>query len=160
MGKVVKTTDKVIGGFDKVFIEDPRRAIVIGAFIVLTIVLIVVFWGKIKALFSSITNKVADSQDLNQHMSETGETTTLSSAKYNQLAAIIYQACDRWGTDEDAIYNAFNQLNNTADYLKLNSVFGLQDGHNLDWWIRSELSNRERRKLNEILANKGIDHTF
>jgi hypothetical protein len=160
MGKVVKTTDKVLGGFDKVFIEDPRRAIVIGAFIVLVIVLLIVFWGRIKAFFSSLTNKVAGAQDLSQHIAETGETTTLSGAKYTQLANTIYGACKGWGTDEDAIYNAFNQLNNTADYLKLENVFGLHDGHNLDWWMRSELSNRERKQLNDILANKGIDHAF
>ena len=157
---IVKSTDKVLGGFGKIFIEDPRRAIVIGVFIVAAIVLMVLFWGRIKNLFASLTNKVANAQDLQNHMEETGERTTLSSAKYSQLATSIYNACKGWGTDEDAIYNAFNQLNNTADYLKLESVFGLQDGHDLDWWMRSELSNRERRNLNEILSNKGIAHSF
>lgn len=157
---VVKSTDKVIGGFDKIFIEDPRRAIVIGVFMVISIVLVVVFWGRIKNLFASLTNRVANAQDLQNHIAETGESPTLSSAKYQQLATAIYNACKGWGTDEEAIYNAFNQLNNTADYLKLESVFGLRDGHDLDWWMRSELQKRERRQLNEILSNKGISHSF
>lgn len=160
MGKTVKYADKTIGGFEKIFIEDPRRAMVIGGFLVVSIILIVLFWGRIRALFASLVNKTAGAQDLAQHIAETGETTTLTNAKFQQLANVIYGACKGWGTDEEAIYGAFYQLNNTADYLKLENVFGLRDGHDLNWWIRSELSSRELRKLNEILANKGIDHAF
>lgn len=160
MSRVLKSTDRVIGGFDKVFIEDPRRAMVIGGFIILTVILLVVFWGRIKSFVSSGKNRIAGAQDLADHIAQTGETPTLTNAKFSQLADIIYGACKGFGTDEDAIYNAFGQLNNTADYLKLANVFGLHDGHNLDWWMRSELSKKELKTLNEILANHGIDHAF
>ena len=160
MGKTIRYADKTIGSFKKIFIEDPRRAWTIGLFLVILIVLLVLFWGRLKALLASLVNKTAGAQDLAQHMAETGERTTLTNAKFQQLATVIYGACKGWGTDEDAIYGAFYQLNNTADFLKLENVFGLRDGHDLDWWMRSELSPRDLRKLNEILANKGIEHAF
>lgn len=157
---IVKRTDKVLGGFDKIFIEDPRRAVVIGLFIVLVIVLLVVFWNRLKALFQSAVNKGANVNALNEHTQETGEHTTLSSVTYQALANRLYQACKGLGTDEDAVYNVFNQMNNTADVLKLVSVFGLMDGHDLDWWMRSELNRWEIKKVNNILAGKNIAYQF
>lgn len=157
---IVKSTDKVLGGFDKVFIEDPRRAIVIGVFIVLVIIVLVVFWNRIKAAFQSLVNKGANVTALNEHEAETGEHPTLSTVTYTALANKLYQAFKGLGTDEDAIYKVFNQLNNTADILKLVSVYGIKDGHDLDWWMRSELNRWELKKVNAILSNKSIAYQF
>lgn len=160
MGKVVKYADKGISGFEKIFIEDPRRAWTIGIALVLAIVLLVVFWSRLRALFQSVINKGADISALSDHEQETGEYPTLSSLTYQALANKIYQACKGFGTDEDAIYNAFGQLNNTADMLKLITVFGIKDSHDLDWWIRSELNRWEIKKLNAQLSGKGIVYQF
>lgn len=160
MAKIVKTADKGIAGFEKIFIEDPRRAIVIGVFIVLVIVVLVVFWNRIKAAFQSLVNKGANVTALNEHEAETGERPTLSTVTYTALANKLYQAFKGLGTDEDAVYKVFNQLNNTADVLKLISVYGLKDGHDLDWWMRSELNRWELKKVNTIMSNKGIAYAF
>lgn len=152
--------DKGLSGIDKIFIEDPRRAIVIGVAILVVIVLLVVFWNKIKGLFEAITNKGALNSELQEHMQETGESPTLSNAVFNLLANKLYTAMKGIGTDENTIYGVFNQMNNTADLYKLVAVFGTRDGETLDQWIRGDMSNREIKKINQILTNKGIAYSF
>lgn len=155
---------KGIGALDTIFIEDPRRAIVIGVALVVVIVLLVLFWSRIKALFQSLLNRNAANSMLNDVHSETGEYQTLSTSSYYMYANQLYNAFRPHlfglGTDEDAIYNVFNQLNNTADVLQLIKTFGTKDGKTLDVWIRSELGRSEIRKLNSILAGKGISYAF
>lgn len=160
MGKVVKAADKGIKGFERIFIEDPRRAWTIGIAILVVIILLVVFWGKIKTVFGQLMNKSALNSELNEHMQETGESPTLSSATFNMLASKLYTAMKGVGTDEDTVYSVFGQLNNTADMYKLIAVFGTKDGETLDQWIRGDLSSWEIKKLNSLLASKGITYTF
>lgn len=160
MGKITKAADKSISGFEKIFIEDPRRAWTIGIFLVIAIVLIVVFWGKIKGLFESLVNKSALNNELQEHIQETGESLTLSNATFNMLANKLYTAMKGVGTDEDTIFSVFGQINNTADMLKLVAVFGTRDGETLDQWIRGDLGYFEINKLNRLLSNKGIAYSF
>jgi type II secretory pathway pseudopilin PulG len=90
-----------------------------------------------------------------------GQKITLPLSQYNVLADQIEQACiGSWydPTDEDAIYDAFGQLNNNADYLKLQQVFGSRDGWTLNEWIKGDLSTSERQKVNDILAMKSITY--
>lgn len=152
--------DKSLSGIDKIFIEDPRRAIVIGVAFLVVIILLVIFWNKIKSLFEAITNKGALNSELQEHMQETGESPTLSNATFNLLANKLYTAMKGIGTDENTIYSVFNQLNNTADVYKLIAVFGTKDGETLDQWIRGDLGYFELKKLNKILVNKGIAYSF
>ena len=155
---------KGISAIDTIFIEDPRRAIVIGAFLVVIIILLVVFWNRIKGFFQSLVNRAAAGSMLGDVQSSTGESPSLSVTSYYAYANQLYNAFNQhifgWGTDEDAIYNVFSQMNNTSDVYKLIQVFGTKDGKTLDVWIRSELSRNELRKLNSILSNKGIAYQF
>ena len=160
MGKVVKAADKSIKGFERIFIEDPRRAWTIGIFIVIVIVLIVVFWGKLKNLFNQLVNKTALNSTLDEYTEETGEHPTLSGATFNMLAQKLYTAMKGVGTDEDTIYSVFGQMNNTADVLKLVAVFGTRDGETLDQWIRGDLNTWEINKINRLFASKGISYAF
>lgn len=160
MGKVVKAADKGVKGFERIFIEDPRRAWTIGIFLVIVIVLIVVFWGKIKNFFEQIVNKSALNNELNDHIQETGESLTMSNATFNMLANKLYTAMKGPGTDEDTVFSVFGQLSNTADMLKLVAVFGTRDGETLDQWIRGDLGYFDLQKLNRLLSNKGIAYSF
>lgn len=160
MGKVIKYTDKGISGFEKIFIEDPRRAWTIGIALVLAIVLLVVFWSRIKSLFQSLLNKGGMNAELEEHITQTGESPTLSGVQFNLLANKLYNAMKGVGTDEDTVFACFNQLNNTADVLKLIAVFGTKDGETLDQWIRGDLSSWEISRLNRNLSNKGIAYAF
>ena len=160
MGKAVKAADKTIAGFEKIFIEDPRRAWTIGAFILIVIILLIVFWSKIKSLFEQLINKTALNTELDEYTEETGERPTLTNAQFNMLANKLYTAMKGVGTDEDTIFSVFGQMRNTADVLKLIAVFGTKDGETLEQWIRGDLSSWEINKLNRLLDNKGIAYSF
>lgn len=160
MGKVIKSADKGIRSFEKIFIDDPRRAWAIGIFLVVIIVLLVVFWTRIKSLFQSLVNKGGMNADLDDHITQTGETPTLSNVQFNLLANKLYNAMKGVGTDEDTVFACFNQLRNTADMLKLIAVYGTKDGETLDQWVRGDLSSWEINRLNTNLANKGIAYAF
>lgn len=155
---------KGIGALDTIFIEDPRRAIVIGVALLVVIILLVVFWNRIKGFFQRIANRIYSGGMLGDVEEQTGQTPTLSTAYFYSFSTQLYNAFNQhWfglGTDEDAVYNVFNQLNNTADVYKLIQVFGTKDGKTLDAWIRSEFSRSELKKLNSILSNKGIYYQF
>ena len=160
MGKVVKAADRSIAGFEKIFIEDPRRAWTIGAFILIVIILLIMFWSKIKSLFEQLINKTALNTELDEYTEETGERPTLTNAQFNMLANKLYTAMKGVGTDEDTIFAVFGQLRNTADVLKLVAVFGTKDGETLEQWIRGDMSSWEINKLNRLLTNKGISYSF
>lgn len=146
------------------FAKDYRRAIVIGVVLIVITILLFIFWGRIKALVQQIKNRFANEQALNQWTNTTGEVALLPSSQLTILANRLEQAAKGAGTDEDAIYAVFNQMNNTADVYALIAAYGTRDGQDLPTMIRSELTDmwpyREISKLNQILTNKGIAYQF
>ena len=156
--KNFKTIDKLI--------EDPRRVIAIVIIIVVVVLLLYFFWGKIQTLFAKLSGKIQANQELNEYTEQTGQTPSLSDVKIRSLANQIEEAAydDNLffglGTNEEKIYDAFNQLGNTADLLKLKSIYGTRHDKMLDATISSELNRGEIRTLNNILANKNIDYSF
>ena len=160
MGKAVKAADKTIAGFEKIFIEDPRRAWTIGIFLIIIIVLLVVFWDKIKEFVAEMRARRAANDDLRDYEKQTGEYPSLNNAKIKSLASKLLTAMKGLGTDEQTIYNVFAALGNTADMLALVSAFGTPDGEDLDQWIRGDLSSWEIKKVNGILSSKGISYSF
>lgn len=145
-------------------IDDPKKVLFIIIIIVIVLVVAWIFWGKLKNIFSSLGNKIQSNSELNDYMLQSGEAVTLSDGEIRSLANKLEQAfygnLFGWGTDEDAVYSAFNSISNGADLRKLISVYGTRKNMTLDQAIRSELSNRELVKLNRIIANKGIDYQF
>lgn len=89
---------------------------------------------------------------------------TISRARALQLADMIKAAWGIINDDERAVYNAFEQLNNDADVYLLMSVYQFNPygskTENLQTSITSRMSLNERRKINDILAAKGIEITF
>lgn len=146
------------------FAKDYRRAIVIGVVLIVITILLFIFWGRIKALVQQIKNRFANEQALNQWTTTTGEVALLPSSQLTILANRLEQAAKGAGTDEDAIYAVFNQMNNTADIYALIAAYGTRDGQDLPTMIRSELTDmwpyREISKVNQILTNKGISYQF
>ena len=150
--------------FIEYFAKDYRRAIVIGVILIVVIILLVIFRARIKSLFQRISNSMANSEMENQWHDQTGEVSTIPRAQLTVMANKLFAAADGAGTDEDAIYAVFNQLNNTADLYALISAYGTKNGLDLPGMIRDELGNHwptyERDKLNAILTNKGIAYQF
>ena len=145
-------------------VDDPKKILFIVIIIVIIIVVVWIFWGKIKTLFSNLGNKVQQNAELNDYINQTGETFTLSESEIRNLANKLEQAfygnVFGWGTDENAVYEVFNRINNGADLRKLISVYGTRPDMTLNQAIVDELGRSELNKVNTILSNKGIDYAF
>lgn len=145
-------------------VDDPKKILFIVIIIVIIIVVVWIFWGKIKTLFSNLGNKVQQNAELNDYINQTGETFTLSDSEIRNLANKLEQAfygnVFGLGTDENAVYEVFNRINNGADLRKLISVYGTRHDMTLNQAIVDELSSSELNKVNTILSNKGIDYAF
>jgi hypothetical protein len=107
---------------------------------------------------------------------------TLSNSQIQSMIKSIVDAVGGCGTDEQKIYDVFSKLNNEADIKLLIKLFGVQSfepcpiqspisyskwlidnksiGGSITQILTSELSNSELKKLNSILAKKGINHKF
>jgi hypothetical protein len=97
---------------------------------------------------------------------------TYTQAQYEGFANAIVQAVWDCGTDEDAIYNVMQSLQNDADVLKLIQVYGIREykgcfenffslvSRSLTATLSSELDASEKREVNNILKSKGITYQF
>ena len=107
---------------------------------------------------------------------------TKSASQFEVLSAKINEAVNGCGTDEEAIFTAFNSLNNRADLLSLISSFGIRYyrpcaatdpvsytrwmfnnksfGGDLSSMLSYDLDSSEIAKINNILKAKKIDFTF
>ena len=80
----------------------------------------------------------------------------------------MFTAMDGWGTNEDAIYVAFRQMRNNADFLAVTKAFGTREVDSGQWstiknmkgtltqCLQDELDSDERKKVNEILKARNI----
>lgn len=98
---------------------------------------------------------------------------SISQTEAEALSANIVQASNDCGTDEDAIYAAFDALQSRADLLLLIKTYAVRVYHacfdgdffkdtprNLAETLTSELSSSGIGRVNTILQSKGIDFTF
>ena len=83
-----------------------------------------------------------------------------SNSEYTQMANKLYSAMKGIGTNENAIYDVFSQLETESDVRKLISTYGSKDGMTLQQWLIDDLSNRELQKVNDILAKNNINYSF
>lgn len=89
-------------------------------------------------------------------------------SQYKSWANQIEVAGFGLGTDEDAVYSIFRKLKNDSDYLALQQAWGKPTRKTYDWavpldytlsqFLRYEMSDTEIKKLNYILASKGIKY--
>lgn len=93
-------------------------------------------------------------------------------SQYQAFAKIIEIAGQDAGTDEQAIYSVFMKLKNNADYLQLVKAWGPSRQVYPEWilfystgqklslqqFIRYEMDENEVKKINNILASKGITY--
>jgi hypothetical protein len=125
-------------------------------------------------------NKAAElaNQEL-QQLANQGIHPTLTALQFENMSQTIVEAINGCGTDEDAIFNVFEQLNNGADIRKLIAVFGVRyyrpcaasDPVSYSIWLVNDqafggtlvtllyydLSDSDIGTINSILRRKGID---
>jgi type II secretory pathway pseudopilin PulG len=107
---------------------------------------------------------------------------TLPLSQFENLSQTIVEAINGCGTDEDAIFSAFKQLNNEADIRQLITTFGVRyarpcaatDPVSYSIWLvndqafggplatllRYDLSDSDIEYINSIMRGKGINYQF
>lgn len=147
-------------------IDNPKKVLIIVIILVIIGVVIWIMWGRISRLFAQLTGKIQDNAELNNHINQTGETLSFTDTEYRNMANKLEEAFyGGWlfgaGTDEDAVFDVFNRLNNKADLLKLIAVYGTdKNDRTLNQALQSELTSSELAHVNNILTNKGIYYQF
>lgn len=138
----------------------------------LIIVLLIVVWllrNKIKG-FVQATGKTVQNQSEISKLKSAGIKQTYSDEKYKKLADYLQRSMDGAGTETDNVFNAFEQLRNQVDYLKLeisfgvrsakDNLFGMIEDADLTGWIKGDLSESEIKNLNSLLKLRGISKKF
>lgn len=85
---------------------------------------------------------------------------TLTEGELRATAAKIKNAWGFFNDDEEAVYNAFNRLNNYDDLMLLIRYYGINKNKGLEDDITGKMSEREVQKINDILAKKNINFNF
>lgn len=85
-----------------------------------------------------------------------GQKKTFGDSEYESMANKIANAINGLGTDEEAIYDVFERLENDLDFVALDKAFGVRDGENMREWIVGDLDSEELQRVNEILSTSGI----
>lgn len=77
-----------------------------------------------------------------------------------------------WSDSGSALWNIINELKNDADFLMLNKTFGIRtisksfvcggdyENYDLTAAVTSQLNQKERNGINELLKKKGIQYRF
>ncbi len=117
-----------------------------------------------------------------QQLATQGIRPTLTDLQFENMSQAIVEAINGCGTDEDAIFGVFRQLNNSADIRKLIAVFGVRhyrpcaatDPVSYSIWLANDeafggtlvtllhydLSDSDIGEINSIMSGKGIDFTM
>ncbi|MDL2309025.1 hypothetical protein LJC53_05530 [Bacteroidales bacterium OttesenSCG-928-C03] len=138
----------------------PQKAIAISIIVILFVALFFIFKNQIKNMINNMALRRDANSALNEEIAMTGQSPSYTESQYKAYATRLYNAMKGWGTNESAIYAVFNEMNNTADVLKLISVYGVKDDETLPEWLHGDLSILEINKLNKILSGKGINYQF
>jgi hypothetical protein len=107
-----------------------------------------------------------EASELAQEAAQAGAA-SYADSQFFAWANVLEEAMFDWGTNEEAIYNIFNALNNNADFIKLKQAFGMREytGGTLPYWFYGEYSleqwlssEGETAAVNEILQGKNITY--
>ena len=99
------------------------------------------------------------------HEKQNGGYPSYPDSQYDIFADNIEEATNTSGTDEQAVYNVMEAMQNNADLLKLQKAYGQRT----NWWfgiplgkftlsqiLNNALDDGEKEKLRKIIAAKGI----
>ncbi len=140
--------------------------------LLLIIVILIIVWisrNKIKGFLNGVGKTLQNQSEISK-LKSNGIKQTYDEEKYKKLADYLFRAMDGGGTYTEDVYNAFEQLRNDVDFLKLEMAFGVRtastnffgmiEDEDLKGWIKGDLSESEISKLNNILKVRGISKRF
>lgn len=156
MSKITKFVDDIAA--------DPRKGIVWAILIVLIVIAVYFAWSKLSKLVAGISEDISNRSDNPVNSSNL----THSGAWYRNAADTLFNAMDGVGTDEDAIYGVFREIDNQDDWNELVRKYGtrtLSKGPlmgslpgTLQVHLKYELTQSEINECNNILSgiNTGL----
>lgn len=103
--------------------KNPSKAIVYAVLLVLGIILVYWLWTKIKGGVSAIVGRI----ETNRENPVESSKLTYEDSWYKTSANSIFNAMNKWGTDETVIYNILIKLRNQDDYNQLNREYGKRE---------------------------------
>lgn len=129
------------------------------AVIVLVIVIIIIVkCTKVKDL---INDKKANERLIDEaNQTIVVEDISITQDQFNTFASKLYKAMKGPGTNEQAIFNVFDEMNSRSDVQQLIKTFGTKDGMTLKEWLYDDLNENDIQHINSILASKSINYKF
>jgi len=116
--------------------------------------------GKLTGFIRQTSQNIQTAAEL-QQWENVGQNLSYQNTQYQIFADALLTAMKGFGTDEDAVKDVMNKMNNNADILKLIQVFGVRDGYGLSAWITDDFSAEDKDKyINQVLRSKGITYQF
>lgn len=127
--------------------------------LILLVVVAVVILRYGEKIYSRIQERQKN-RDLNKRIDKSN--LSYGESQYKVYAQKLLDAMDCWGTDEDAIYDTFKDMNNIDDILQLQIAFSdvEKEEKTLSQWLNTELSSSEKKQLNAIIAERSIEYSF
>jgi hypothetical protein len=142
------------------FRENPFLTALITAVIVYVIYRIYLKYSAKQRALKEIDKYTAEVQV----QQSVGLNKSYSDSQYNTWAQEIYDANSWYGTDENAIIQILNKMNNSADISYLSAAFGVREGlwysYNLKEWVQNALSDSEIKTINDLYSSKNINYNF
>lgn len=122
------------------------------------VVLFVYVGSKIKTKIEDtiVNNKLVDEANAEIDKNKL----TLTNSQINTLSSKLYSAMKGAGTNEEAVFNGFAELNTRSDLELLLKTYGVKESKTLKEWLYDELSEDDIVHINEILASKNINYVF
>lgn len=161
MTKIHSKTNAGLSWLDEI---TPQRAITL---VIILIIIAVALYFAVRAIKKGLA-KLKIQDEINDHILKTGEVPSFTNAEYVNMSDILAKAFDGFGTDEAAVYSVFQKMKNKTDVLNLIDIYGYRPegrkffgvDENLINSLKNELSASELKKVNDILASKGINYAF
>lgn len=137
-----------------------------------SIIIVALLWffvNRFKGTLQGMAGSIQAGGEMAQ-LSSAGIKPSYSDAEYRKMADDLEKAMNGIGTDNAAVFNTFKKLKNDADFIKLDTAFGVRDasdnlfglieGSDLSGWIHGDLSENQINQLNNQLRNQGLSKTF
>ena len=142
---------------------DTKELIKYGSYVLLALFVVVIVIAIIRISKKFLSSELTEAQQQYINSKEIDEKeVAIPKTEMLNLVAKLKTAFGSygWGTDEDAVYDVFETLNNRSEVLALVNAFGVYEEHTLGEWMNKELNSEELEHVQNILASKGIVYTF
>lgn len=133
-----------------------KLCLIIAAVLAVIIIGVIIYKKSIKLKDVKNSNEVIDK--VNNEID--ANDLTLTTVQLATISQKLYDAMAGWGTDTDAVYDAFALANTRSDVLAIIGTFGVREGETLSEWLYGDLSGSEIMHLNSVIASKGINYKF